>query len=66
MKKISQIGLVVLTIVLSAFLLIKLIDIAAYVLLYILENPSMALLGILGLLALLYIYYKLRDWYRRR
>ena len=66
MKKISQIGLVVLTIVLSAYLLIKLIDIGAYTLLYILENPSIALLGIVGLLTLLYIYHKLRDWYRRR
>ena len=65
MKKISQIGLVVLTVVLSAFLILKLIDLLVFILDCIFKYPLHTALYTIGMLTLLYIYYKLKDRYGR-
>lgn len=64
MKKVLTIGLVVLTIVLSVYLLLKLIDLGIYILDCIFNNPIHTGLYTLGVLTLLYIYFKLQDRYR--
>lgn len=65
MKKVLNIGLVVLTIVLSAFLVLKLIDLLVYILDCIFKYPLHTALYTIGMLTLLYIYYKLKDRYGR-
>jgi hypothetical protein len=65
MKKALYIGLVVLTIVLSAYLLLKLIDLLIYILDCILSHPLHTLIWTIGAMTLLYIYFKIQDRYRR-
>lgn len=64
MKKVLNVGLVVLAIVLSAYLVLKLIDLGVYILDCIFNNPAQTGLITIGLLTLLYIYFKIQDRYR--
>ena len=65
MKKVLNVGLVVLAIVLSAYLVLKLIDLLIYILDCIFNYPLHTALYTIGLLTLLYIYFKIQDRYRR-
>lgn len=65
MKKVLTIGLVVLTIVLSAYLLTKLIALAVYILDCIFKYPLHTALYTIGIMTLLYIYFKLKDRFGR-
>ena len=64
MKKVLNVGLVVLAIVLSVYLVLKLIDLGIYILDCIFNNPAQTALYTIGLLTLLYIYFKIQDRYR--
>jgi len=66
MKKVFQGIAIVSSIALLAYILYQILYIGILGFQYLLNNPLYALLYILGMLTLLYIYYKLRDWYRRR
>ena len=65
MKKVLKIGAAIITIVLSVYIINKLIYVGALVFRYMLENPLYTMLYTLGLLTVLYIYFKLRDRYGR-
>jgi len=65
MKKILNVGLVVLAIVLSAYLVLKLIDLLIYILDCIFNYPLHTALYTIGAMTLLYVYFKIQDRYRR-
>ena len=66
MKKVFQGIAIVSSIALLAYILYQILYIGILGFEYLLNNPLYTMLYILGMLTLLYIYYKLRDWYRRR
>ena len=65
MKKVLNVGLVVLAIVLSAYLVLKLIDLGVYILDCIFKYPLHTALYTIGAMTILYIYFKIQDRYRR-
>lgn len=65
MKKVLNVGLVVLAIVLSAYLVLKLIALLVYILDCIFKYPLHTALYTIGLMTLLYIYFKIQDRYGR-